>query len=216
MTRLALIGGGGHASDLLGVIEEMDPRGELFEVSVGDDEWRRKERFRGRRARLVSIEESLMHADRYIGAAGYPSLRRSFVARAQAGRVKPAEPLVHPTAILGSGLALGEGTVVQGLSWLSPMVHVGQHCYVGYGAKLGHDVAIGSFASLMPGCIIGGEVKIGEGAMVGAGAVVLQGLSIGERAVVGAGSTVVADVGPDATVVGSPARPVSSGRGSGA
>ena len=49
---------------------------------------------------------------------------------------------------------------------------------------------------------------IGEEAWIGLGAVVLKGVKIGAGAIVGAASVVTADVPPDTTVAGSPARPV--------
>jgi acetyltransferase-like isoleucine patch superfamily enzyme len=61
-----------------------------------------------------------------------------------------------------------------------------------------------------PGVRLGGDVEVGEGALIGIGAVVLPGKKIGAWAVVGAGAVVTKDVAPNATVVGVPARPIST------
>ena len=53
-------------------------------------------------------------------------------------------------------------------------------------------------------------VTIGKGAFIGAGAIILPGVTIGEKAIVGAGAVVNKDVLPDTTVVGIPARSVST------
>lgn len=51
-----------------------------------------------------------------------------------------------------------------------------------------------------------------RGASIGSGATILCGVTIGENAMVGAGAVVTRDVEAEATVVGSPARPLSSRR----
>ena len=46
-------------------------------------------------------------------------------------------------------------------------------------------------------------------ASIGSGATILGGLTIGANAMIGAGSVVTADVAPDTTVAGNPARPLN-------
>lgn len=208
MTRIALVGGGGHASDLLGLIERLASDGLEAEVYVGDDDWQRTDRFEGRAAILCTIDAALEASDVFIAAAGYPGPRTTLVERALGKGAKPSVALCHPSAEVSTGASVEAGSVVQGQAWLSPLVEIGRHAYVGYGAKVGHDTTVGSFSSLMPGCFVGGDCTIGEGVLIGAGATVVQGISIGARAVVGAGATVLCDVAPGETVVGSPASKV--------
>lgn len=204
MKTIGLLGGGGHASDVLGIIEDLDPDESRYRVLIGDDDQRRPDRFEGRRAILTDIDTAITEADELIVAVGYPGPRRTLAQRA--GNTKASPPLVHPLAALGKGVELGVGSVVSGLAWLSPLAHIGRHGYVGYGAKVGHDVVIGDFSSVMPGAFVGGDATIGEGALIGANATVLQGVTVGTDATVGAGATVVDDVPDGETVVGSPAK----------
>jgi maltose O-acetyltransferase len=53
-------------------------------------------------------------------------------------------------------------------------------------------------------------IVIEEGCWVGAGAMILPGVTIGRGSVVGAGAVVAADVPPNMTVWGNPARPVKA------
>ena len=53
------------------------------------------------------------------------------------------------------------------------------------------------------------QTIIGAGASIGGGAVLLPGVTVGEGAMVGAVAVVTRSVGPHATVVGNPARPVA-------
>ncbi|MEP7327312.1 MAG: acyltransferase [Gemmatimonadota bacterium] len=52
--------------------------------------------------------------------------------------------------------------------------------------------------------------RVRRGASIGTGATLLGGVTIGERAIVGAGAVVTGDVPPGATVVGNPARVLTS------
>jgi acetyltransferase-like isoleucine patch superfamily enzyme len=107
---------------------------------------------------------------------------------------------------VGVGVTLGPGTVVLGLAHLSPMVALGDHGLVSYGATVGHDTTFGAFASVMPNAAVGGNVVAGDDVLVGASATVLQGLRLGDRSKVGASASVIRDVAADTTVVGVPAR----------
>jgi serine O-acetyltransferase len=81
-------------------------------------------------------------------------------------------------------------------------------------AEIGRDVTI------FQNVTIGGKEsgaragfpKIGDGVTIYAGAIVIGGVAVGDGATIGAGAVVLDDVPVGATVVGSPARVVSSSR----
>ncbi|NND02011.1 MAG: acetyltransferase [Acidimicrobiia bacterium] len=198
-----ILGGSGHASDVLSIIEALDLG---MDVVVADDGETNSARFEGRAVELTdSIDASLQPGRSFVAGVGYPDTRRALVDRADAAGLAPIRPLIHPSTVVATNAVVGEGSVVAGVSWISANARVGRHVYVGYGVKLGHDSMVGDFVSLMPGCMVSGDCAIGEGALIGANATVLQGLTIGSGAVVGAGAVVTKDVEANSTVVGSPA-----------
>ena len=114
--------------------------------------------------------------------------------------------VVHPSAVIASGVRLGDGTFVAPLAVIHTDAHTGRACIVNCGAVVEHDNRLGDGVHVSPNAALGGNVTLGDEVHVGLGAVVLPGVSVGARSVIGAGAVVVADVAADVTVVGVPAR----------
>jgi sugar O-acyltransferase (sialic acid O-acetyltransferase NeuD family) len=208
ITPLVLVGGGGHASDVLQAIEALNDRGDATYLVVGilDDGEVDPRRFVGRGVFQIGEVDDLDQIDaQWVVATGWPESRRALVERiGEAGR--PADAIVHPVADIGVGVELAPGTVVLGGAHLSPFVRLGVHSLVSYGATVGHDTTFGDFASVMPNAAVSGDVVAGDDVLVGTGACVLEGLRLGHGAKVGAGAVVVKDVAEGTTVVSLAAR----------
>ena len=217
MKRIVLVGGGGHASDVLGVIEDLNDAGGLDGglISVAgilDDSEIDGNRFAGRSVGQIGGLADLggIDATHYVLAVGWPRTRQTIHRRLgldDPGSGPQPATLVHPRATVGHGVAIGAGSVVMAGVHLSPMSVVGRHACLSNHVVLGHDSVVGDFAGLMPVCVISGGATVGEGCLVGANATVLEGISLGSWATVGAGAVAVVDVDPDTVVVGAPARP---------
>jgi sugar O-acyltransferase (sialic acid O-acetyltransferase NeuD family) len=206
---IVLVGGGGHASDVLQAIEAAnacDPRWRV--MGILDDATVDSRRFQGRGVEQIGAIEDLEDIDaRFVLCLGWPWDREA-VAHRIGDRAEAAPPIVHPGADVGVGAEFGPGSVVLGNAHVSPLVRFGRHALVSYVASVGHDGAFGAFASVMPGAAVGGDVIAGDSVLVGAGAVLREGVRIGERVRIGAGAVVLDDVDDDLTVAGVPARPI--------
>jgi serine O-acetyltransferase len=99
---------------------------------------------------------------------------------------------------------------------IHPAVPVGLGIFIDHatGISVGETATIGDNVSLLQGVVLGPSEndrtgrhpRIGDGVMIGAGARILGDVAIGRCSRVGAGSMVVADVPPNVTVAGIPAR----------
>jgi sugar O-acyltransferase (sialic acid O-acetyltransferase NeuD family) len=207
-----LIGGGGHASDVLQTVEATNASRPTYRVlGILADEAIDPRRFQGRDVDQIGSVDDLRSVDaEYVLCIGWPWARRA-VADRIGDRGTPAPAIVDPSAKVGAGVELGPGSVVLGIAHVSPMVCLGPHSLVSYNASLGHDTAFGAFASVMPNAAVSGDVVAGDEVLVGTGAAVLEGIRLGHRVRVGAGAAVVDDVADGLTVVGVPARPSRPG-----
>jgi len=144
-------------------------------------------------------------------AIGYPKPRRAVLAKVEAAGRPVAPALVHPRAELGTDVWLGDGAIVTGGVGITTNVQLGRCTTVHPGAQLGHDIVTEDLVAIMPGAVISGEAHLGEGVFVGANATILQGIRVGAWATIGAGAVVTRDVEAGTTVVGVPARPLTTG-----
>lgn len=87
----------------------------------------------------------------------------------------PPEPGIHPTAVLGRGVVLGE------------RAHVGPYAVVEEGARIGDDVVLGAHS------VVGRGARIGAGCVLHPHAVLYPGTILGERVILHAGARVGVD-----------------------
>lgn len=113
---------------------------------------------------------------------------------------------VHPSAQLGRGVSIGEGSVIMAGAVVNAGSAIGRHCIVNTMAAVDHDSLLGDFASLAPGVTLGGNVQLGSHTAICLGARVIHGIRIGEHTVVGAGATVLNDLPAEVVAYGTPAR----------
>jgi sugar O-acyltransferase (sialic acid O-acetyltransferase NeuD family) len=204
---LVLIGGGGHASDVLQAVEAVNAARPTYHVvGILDDHDVDPRRFTGRGVAHIGPVDDVAAVDAaYVLCLGWPWTRHA-VARRVGERGRPAPPIVHPSADVGVGVELGPGSVVLGHAHLSPFVRLGAHALVSYLASVGHDATFGDHASVMPNAAVSGDVAGGHRVLVGTGAVVREGVRLGDDVRIGAGAAVVGDVAAGLTVAGVPAR----------
>jgi len=172
---LVLVGGGGHASDVLQVVEAVNSVRPTYDVTgILDDEDIDGRRFAGRGVKHIGSIDDVATVDAaYVLCMGWPWVRHA-VAQRLGDRGRPAAPIVHPSADVGVGVELGPGSVVFGHAHVSPLVRLGAHALVSYLASIGHDSLFGDCVSVMPNAAVSGGVTGGQRVLVGTGAVVRE------------------------------------------
>lgn len=204
MDPLWIIGAGGHAKV---VIDAARASGRFEPIGVLDDDPARL----GTtvlgipvRGAVTSEEIDYLEIEQAVIAIGNARIRARIAADLQ-GLVAWAT-VIHPTAVVGTGVEIGAGSVVFAGAILQPDTTVGSHAIVNTACSIDHDGRIGDFAQVAPGAHLGGCVRVGEGVLLGIGASVLPGLAIGDWTTVGAGGVVVTDLPAGIVAKGVPAR----------
>ncbi len=209
MTRVLILGAGGHAQVVADILLAMKRSGQKIEVVgfLDDDPRRRDARILGLPVLgPLSARVTIPH-DAVIVGIGDNRVR----ARIQKALQDEGVSLFaarHPNAVLAPGVQVGPGTVVMAGVVVNTGSHIGAGVILNTGCTVDHHNCIRDFAHIAPGAHLAGGVSVGQGSLVGVGAVVIPGITIGPWAVVGAGAVVVRDVPPQTTVVGVPARPI--------
>jgi len=212
--RVVLVGGGGHASDVLGVFEarfRADDSDIVPVIGIVDDSAFDQRRFAHRDVGQIGNLDSLDDhgATHYILAVGFSAQRRAVWDRVRETKLSPVS-VIHPLADVPPDCHVGDGTVILSGTRMSPLVSVGEHVYLSHGCLIGHDCRINDFATILPGAAVSGDTDVGRACTVGSNATVLEGVTLGEGSLIGAGAVVTRDVGPGEVVVGNPARPLKS------
>lgn len=203
--RILLLGAGGHASvlhDMLlalglpphGVIDRKLNAGELWEglPVLGDDDL----------LSTLSAEEFVLVNG--LGASPNCAPRNALYTRFRREGFSFL-PLVHPSAVLAHNVALGAGCQIMAGAVLQSGVAVGENSVVNTRASIDHHCRIGFGVFISPGAVLCGGGGVENGAFVGAGAILLPGVHVGEKAVIGAGAVVLHDIPENATAFGNPA-----------
>lgn len=124
--------------------------------------------------------------------------------------------VVHPTAVIASGVRVGVGSFIAASATLNCGVNVGSHAVINTSASVDHDCTVGDFGFVGPGAALAGSVTLGSNVFVGTGAVIIPNIQVGDDALIGAGSVVIRQVLPGSRVAGNPAKIINPGRTRGA
>ena len=217
MTKLyAIYGASGCGRSLMPVARQQLAReSDASEIVFIDDALESVAEVNGHRAMnyLAFLNETA--SEKYVQIA----IANSHVRQKIAQRLKmdgiQLWSIIADNVVLMDQLELAEGSA------LSPFVTIGSNVRIGkcFQANLysyvEHDCVIEDFVTFAPGVKCNGNIHIQDHVYIGAGAVIRQGtpdqpLIIGAGAVVGMGAVVTKSVPAGVTVVGNPARILTS------
>lgn len=219
--EIVILGTGGNSVDILDTINDINaankrPRYECLGF-LDDDESHHGEVIHGIEILgPLGLAGALPDDISFVSGIGSPSNYARKGKIIQTIGVDPKErfrTIVHPTASVSETSELGSGTVVFQNATVTTDVRIGDHVTVLPNTVISHEDTIGDYTTIAGGVCVSGNVDIGESCYLGTNSAIRGHISIGDRSLIGMGSVVVDDVSPDATVAGTPAKPIEDVEG---
>ena len=210
MKPLAVVGAGGHALEVIALIEDINRLAPAWRLAglLVDEAFRPERREIDGYPILGGLEWLGGKPEVWVAiAVGASASRHEIADRLGAGFAHRYATLIHPRAWLASTVRVGAGCQIMAGALANAHTQLGGHGILNLGSSVSHGCRLGDFATLGPGARLAGNVVVGAGAEIGMGACVLPNIRIGDGAVVGAGAVVTRAVAGYTTVCGVPARP---------
>lgn len=200
--KVIIIGAGGHARVIADIIKKSND--EIVGFLDDNAEIQGKTIFDGKIVLGDTSEESVKkYSDCYF-IIGIGSNRVRKIISEKYPNLK-WYTAIHPSAIIGSNVEIGEGTVLMAGTVINIGTKIGKHCIVNTCSSLDHDNILEDFVHISPGSHLAGTVKVMEGTWICTGVTIINNISIGKNNIVGAGATVIKDIlEEDSTFVGVP------------
>lgn len=198
---VVVLGGGGHARVLVGVLRRLDveilgladpnqQQGSLCHGCnvLGDDD-----------AMLAYSSEQIELVNGIGSIPGDGGLRECLF-RKFLGDGYKFKTVIDPSAIVVYETTLGEGCQVMAGAIIQTGVAISENCIINSGAIVEHDCRIGPHVHIAPGATLSGGVKLAERVHVGTGAVLIQNVEVGANSIIGAGAVVTKNA-PENSIV---------------
>jgi sugar O-acyltransferase (sialic acid O-acetyltransferase NeuD family) len=201
MNTVVILGTGGHAKELVNVMDKTN----FEQICFFDDTNSELDKFFDKFKILRSKDEFRNNFDLVIGT-GNPQVRKILYDKTKYFG-KEYLNIISKTAIIGEqDVKFGWGLNIMHQVFISDSISIGNGTLINRLAGIHHDVQIGSFCEIGPGTSILGGVSIGDSVFIGANSVILPKIKINDNVIIGAGSVVTKEIPANVTVVGVPAK----------
>lgn len=194
--KIVLIGGGGHCKVVMDAIRNskeftiygiVDPKLSMVKLIsgvrvIGADDMLPK-----------LLKKGIRNAFIGVGSIGNCEIRKRIYRKLRKnGFHLPV--IIHPKAVLASGVKIGNGTFVAAGVVINPGVKIGENAIINTSSSIDHDCVIGNFVHIAPGSTLCGGVAVGDETHIGSGANVVQNINIGKKCLLKAGATLFQDM----------------------
>ena len=191
MTKLILIGAGGHSKSVIDVIEN-ENKWKIDGLIGKNNEIGKKVlgySVIGNDNELENYRKYYDHAFIAIGQIESSKLREKTAKKLKLlGYMTPniisSFSLRSKNSFFGTGNFVGHGAII------NSSATVRDYCIIN-SALLEHDVVVNSFCHISTGVLLNGAVEIGEGSFIGSGSIIRGGIKIPPHSVISTGSKIM-------------------------
>lgn len=206
MKDLILIGGGGHCTSCIDVIESEGQFKIIGILDFAENVGKTLLNYP-----IVGTDDDL---HQYLSSAHFlvtVGQIASVIARKKIFEKLCAEgaqiaTIVSPRANVSKHAKIGRGTIVMHQASINAQVRLGENCIINTGANVEHDCYLEDHIHVSTHAVVNGNCRIGEGSFVGSNATMIQGITLPPYSVVGASAVVVDSFPKPGLFIGSPAK----------
>ena len=202
MKRLVIFGAGGHAKVVADIASKEFEEILFFVEKVSDESCLGYPVFSDEVQMNGYLDNS-----KFFVAIGNGKLRERLMKELKEKGADIAT-LIHPSAIIGKNVAIGEGTVIMPGAIINAETVIGEGCIVNTAASVDHDCKVSDYVHISVGSHLCGAITVEERSWIGAGATVSNHVNICADCMIGAGAVVIKDIKEPGTYVGVPARKI--------
>jgi sugar O-acyltransferase (sialic acid O-acetyltransferase NeuD family) len=207
---LVIIGAGGSGREVAEAIEDINSLGRRWNLLgfLDDDPDKQRREYNGYPV-LGPISSAINYPTCQfvvvLGSHRDLRLTQRVVARLSLESSRFAT-IIHPSAKVSRYAEIAAGTVVLQDCIITVNTRIGKYVLIMFGVSIAHDCTIGDYVVIAPKANICGSVTIHEGCYIGASATIMQKVEVGPWSCAGMAAAVRANVPPQTTAVGNPAR----------
>ena len=215
-TLYAIYGASGCGRSLMPVArQQLARKGDASEIIFIDDVLTDIVLVNGHRAMNYQAFLNESASEKYVQIAIANSRVREKIAQLLESDGILLWSITADNVVLMDQIELAEGSALSPFVTMTSNIKIGKCFHANLYSYVEHDCVIGDFVTFAPGVKCNGNIHIQDHAYIGAGAVIKQGtpaqpLVIGRGAVGGMGAVVTKSVPAGVTVVGNPARILTS------
>jgi UDP-perosamine 4-acetyltransferase len=196
MKPVILLGSGGHAKVLLGMLNRLavpiigvaDPNQPPASIWFGL-------KVLGGDASVLEFASNQVELVNGLGSLPGDSGVRLALYKYFSQQGYVFKTVIDPRAFVAEGVFFADGVQVMAGAIIQVGTKFASNSIVNSGAIVEHDCRIGKHVHIAPGATLSGQVQLGDKVHIGTGATIIQGMTIGDESVVGAGSVITKPVG---------------------
>tara|TARA_R110000751_G_scaffold210384_1_gene314119 strand:+ start:33518 stop:34207 length:690 start_codon:yes stop_codon:yes gene_type:complete len=212
MENILIIGASGHAKVIVDIIEKQNK----YRIQGFLDTYRRK----GEKLfnyPILGTEDDLRDIVEKHNIYGcFIAIGDNYTRKVMAEKITSFNPeikfinAIHPTAILGKKVKLGNGIAIMAGVIVNSDSRIGNFCILNTNSFLEHDGAMHNYSSISSGVKTGGNLTLMECSSICIGATILENIIIENDTVIGAGALVNKNIPSLVVAYGVPAKIVRS------
>lgn len=201
MSKLHILGCGGHARSVADIYLNQNPEDELLFIDpnaiIGEHIFNFP---------IVREFPGLNKQDFVFVAIGDNRTRKIYFDQYMAYNVLS---IISKSAYIGLNAIIKRGSLAGNFCHIGPEALIDENTIINNGAIIEHEVKIGKHCHIAPNATISGRTVLGDEVFVGAGATIIDKIRICSQVIIGAGSTVISHIDKPGTYAGSPAKLIS-------